>query len=64
MSVLLEFKSCFLSAKIRRSTPEANPTAGVGFPPSCSINPLYLPPPHRASCAPNMLELISKVVML
>ena len=30
------------------SIPAAKPTAGVEEPPSCSINKLYLPPPHKA----------------
>ena len=37
MSFLFKFNSIL-------SIPVAKPIAGVGFPPSCSINPSYLPP--------------------
>ena len=51
-------------AKINLSTPAAKPTAGVDFPPIYSMRLLYLPPPQRASCAPNVFDVISKVVWL
>ena len=44
------------------SMPAAKPTAGVGLPPSCSIKPSYLPPPHTVPCAPIDVDTNSNTV--
>ena len=50
------------AAATRRSSPIANPTAGIGGPPSSANRLSYRPPPRIASCAPSEPEVTSNTV--